>query len=98
MAPGERVDRIISEALSNVDTGRVDQSESSISLGSKFSSTKSHTPSPRDFEDPSVADLVQRPYGAFDRARDMLTLHFAAPSRSKRLIIAWTHRTRLSTR
>ena len=74
-APGERVDRIISEALSNVDTGRIDQSESSISLGSKFSSTKSHTPSPRDFEDPSVADLVQRPYGAFDRARDMLTLH-----------------------
>ncbi|XP_071494845.1 uncharacterized protein [Diadema antillarum] len=77
-APGERVDRIISEALSAAE-----RSQSQSPLGSNYSSPKSHkTPSPRDVQDPStvpslgsVADLVERPYGAFDHARDMLTLH-----------------------
>lgn len=75
-APGERVDRIISEALSTGDPLVYERNLSNSSLDSKYSSAKpQRISSSREFEDPLTTDATQRPFGAFDRARDMLTLH-----------------------
>ncbi|XP_054766416.2 uncharacterized protein LOC129273414 [Lytechinus pictus] len=74
--PGERVDRIISEALHAEDPLVYERNLSNASIDSKYASANSQKiSSSREFEDPLTADAVQRPYGAFDRARDMLTLH-----------------------